>query len=366
MSLRQKPTARGKGLAPPTKSCVVGRSWAVSINGCRLWRQVPNGSRTLCRKREADTGGPSLPVPAQSLPQGRGPGPLAGAAAGRLAERSGARRGRRPAAPPPQAAGWRVRPRPARRAAAAAEREAPGRAMPAGGAAAAGRAVALLRAGRVPFAAAQAAQERCVRLQRALPAGAAPAGRLLLWEPAGPVFTAGLRGGAAPGEERRLRALGAGFERLRRGGLLTFHGPGQLVAFPVLDLRRFGLPLRAHVDALLRLAAAACRALGLPRARALPPPRTGLWLGDRKLCALGVHCGSHITSHGLALNCCTDLTWFDHIVPCGLEGTKMTSLSQELQRHVSVEEATEPFLAAFQDVFKCTLITVPEDSEVPP
>lgn len=71
-----------------------------------------------------------------------------------------------------------------------------------------------------------------------------------------------------------------------------------------------------------------------------------------------------MTSHGLALNCCTDLTWFDHIVPCGLQGKKMTSLSQELQRHVSVEEATEPFLAAFQDVFKCTLVTASEDPAV--
>lgn len=134
----------------------------------------------------------------------------------------------------------------------------------------------------------------------------------------------------------------------------------------MLDLRRFGVSLRGYVEALQSLALRAVLPFGLGQARPLPPPYTGLWIGERKVCAIGVHCGRHITSHGLALNCCTDLTWFDHIVPCGLEGKKMTSLSQELQRHVSVEEAIEPFLAAFQDVFKCTLITASEDSEGPP
>ncbi|XP_062983942.1 octanoyl-[acyl-carrier-protein]:protein N-octanoyltransferase LIPT2, mitochondrial [Elgaria multicarinata webbii] len=216
--------------------------------------------------------------------------------------------------------------------------------------------VRLVRLGRAAYGESLAAQERCVRRHLEGP-GEAP-DRLLLWEPAGPTYTVGLRGLAAAWateEERRLRALGAAFQRVPRGGLLTFHGPGQLVAYPVLDLRRFGLPLRGYVAALEGLAVAACRRLGLRHARALPPPCTGVWLGGRKVCAIGVHCGRHITSHGLALNCCTDLTWFDHIVPCGLEGKEVTSLSQELQRHVSVEEATEPFLAAFQEVFKCTL-----------
>uniref|UniRef100_A0A8D0BPC7 Octanoyl-[acyl-carrier-protein]:protein N-octanoyltransferase LIPT2, mitochondrial n=1 Tax=Salvator merianae TaxID=96440 RepID=A0A8D0BPC7_SALMN len=229
-------------------------------------------------------------------------------------------------------------------------------------------AVRVWRLGRAAYRASLAAQERCVRrVREAREAEAGPAPPppppqgLLLWEPAGPVYTVGLRGlGAAAEaeaaeEERRLRALGAGFERVRRGGLATFHGPGQLVAYPVLDLRRLGLSLRAYVGRLQRLGVAACRRLGLPHARAAPPPETGVWLGPAKVCAIGVHCGRHITSHGLALNCCTDLTWFDHIVPCGLEGKKMTSLSQELQRHVSVEEATGPFLEAFQEVFECTL-----------
>uniref|UniRef100_A0A803Y0D2 BPL/LPL catalytic domain-containing protein n=1 Tax=Meleagris gallopavo TaxID=9103 RepID=A0A803Y0D2_MELGA len=69
-----------------------------------------------------------------------------------------------------------------------------------------------------------------------------------------------------------------------------------------------------------------------------------------------VHCGNYITSHGLALNCCTDLSWFEHIVPCGLEGTTATSLSHELGRHVTVEDILEPFLESFQEVFDCTVV----------
>ncbi|CAI5773583.1 putative lipoyltransferase 2, mitochondrial [Podarcis lilfordi] len=178
--------------------------------------------------------------------------------------------------------------------------------------------VRVLRLGRAAYLDSLAAQGRCVRRHREASASSEAPHRLLLWEPSGPVFT--------------------------------------LVAYPVLDLRRFGLPVRGYVAALESVAVAACRRLGLPQAAALPPPCTGVWLRGRKVCAIGIHCGRHITSHGLALNCCTDLTWFDHIVPCGLEGKEVTSLSRELQRHVSVEEATEPFLAAFQEVFNCTLM----------
>ncbi|KAM3837544.1 octanoyl-[acyl-carrier-protein]:protein N-octanoyltransferase LIPT2, mitochondrial [Vipera latastei] len=218
-------------------------------------------------------------------------------------------------------------------------------------------AVRLVRLGRASLAESLRAQEAGVAALLRGPGSGEPE-RLVLWEPRGPLYTAGLRGAAAA-EAGRLRALGAEVARVGRGGRLTFHGPGQLVAYPVLDLRRRRLALRAYVAALQRLARDAARRLGLPAARALPPPRTGVWLGDRKLCAIGVHCGRHITSHGLALNCCTDLTWFDHIVPCGLEGLGVTSLSQELRRHVSVEEATQPFLEVFQEVFHCSLSEEP-------
>ncbi|XP_007939228.1 putative lipoyltransferase 2, mitochondrial [Orycteropus afer afer] len=220
-------------------------------------------------------------------------------------------------------------------------------------------AVRLLQLGRVPYAEVLELQEYWLkRLQAEPDTKARPgdeAGALLLSEPAGPVYTAGLRGGLTPEEAAQLRALGAEVRATGRGGLATFHGPGQLLCHPVLDLRRFGLRLRTHVSALEACAVRLCELQGLPTARARPPPYTGVWLGELKICAIGVRCGKHITSHGLALNCCTDLTWFDRIVPCGLVGTGVTSLSKELQRYVTVDEVMPLFLEAFKETYKCTL-----------
>ncbi|XP_058988695.1 putative lipoyltransferase 2, mitochondrial [Mustela lutreola] len=222
-------------------------------------------------------------------------------------------------------------------------------------------AVRLVLLGRVPYNELLALQERWLRRLQAEPGTEAisgtEAGALLLCEPAGPVYTSGLRGGLTPEETARLRALGAEVRTTGRGGLATFHGPGQLLCYPVLDLRRLGLRLRTHVAALEGCAVRLCELQNLRGARARPPPYTGVWLGERKICAIGVRCGRHITSHGLALNCSTDLVWFDHIVPCGLVGTGVTSLSEELQRHVTVDEVIPPFLDAFKETYKCTLIS---------
>ncbi|XP_054692602.1 putative lipoyltransferase 2, mitochondrial [Grus americana] len=222
--------------------------------------------------------------------------------------------------------------------------------------------VRVLRLGLRPYAEALRVQERCVAAVRAARPGSGsvpssvPGESVVLSEPAEPVYAWGLRGAPEAEAAARLRARGAGLVAARRGGQITFHGPGQLLAFPVLDLRRRRLPLRGYVAALEELILRLCRRFGLAAARALPPPFTGVWMGDSKLCAIGVHCGNHITSHGLALNCCTDLTWFDHIVPCGLEGKGVTSLSHELGRHVTVDHILEPFLDSFQEVFDCTLV----------
>ncbi|XP_062950480.1 octanoyl-[acyl-carrier-protein]:protein N-octanoyltransferase LIPT2, mitochondrial isoform X1 [Cynocephalus volans] len=222
-------------------------------------------------------------------------------------------------------------------------------------------AVRLVRLGRVPYAELLALQDRWLRRLQAEPGPQAlsgtEAGALLLCEPAGPVYTAGLRGGLTPEETVRLRALGAEVRATGRGGLATFHGPGQLLCHPVLDLRRLGLRLRTHVAALEACAVRLCELQGLQGARSRPPPYTGVWLDERKICAIGVRCGKYITSHGLALNCSTDLTWFEHIVPCGLAGTGVTSLSKELRRPVAVDEVMLPFLVAFKETYKCTLIS---------
>ncbi|XP_076968200.1 octanoyl-[acyl-carrier-protein]:protein N-octanoyltransferase LIPT2, mitochondrial [Tamandua tetradactyla] len=225
-------------------------------------------------------------------------------------------------------------------------------------------AVQLVQLGRASYAEMLELQDRWLRRLQVEPGTedrpATQAGALLLCEPARPVYTVGLRGGLTPEESARLRALGAEVRSIGRGGLATFHGPGQLLCHPVLDLRRLGLRLRTHVAALEACAVRLCKLQGLPDARARPPPYTGVWLEERKICAIGVRCGRHITSHGLALNCSTDLMWFEQIVPCGLVGTGVTSLSKELQRHVTVDEVMPSFLEAFKETYNCTLTS--EDS----
>ncbi|CAI9534676.1 unnamed protein product [Staurois parvus] len=211
----------------------------------------------------------------------------------------------------------------------------------------------VLRLGLLSYPHAIQAQARSARLCAELEED-----RLLLLEHR-PVYTVGIRQSRySEAEEVRLRALGADFQRTDRGGLITFHGPGQLVCYPVLSLRRLRRGLRRYVCGLEGAAIGLCRGLGVTGERA---EETGVWVGERKICAIGllspagVHCSHHITSHGLALNCNTDLSWFQHIVPCGIEGKGVTSLSAELGRDVSVEEAIPPFLEAFKEEFNCTL-----------
>ncbi|XP_033061216.1 putative lipoyltransferase 2, mitochondrial isoform X2 [Trachypithecus francoisi] len=157
-------------------------------------------------------------------------------------------------------------------------------------------AVRLVRLGRVRYAELLGLQDRWLRRLQAEPGTEAPsgteAGALLLCEPAGPVYTAGLRGGLTPEETARLRALGAEVRVTGRGGLATFHGPGQLLCHPLLDLRRLGLRLRMHVAALEACAVRLCELQGLQGARARSPPYTGVWLEDRKICAIGERRGT--------------------------------------------------------------------------
>ncbi|XP_071668607.1 octanoyl-[acyl-carrier-protein]:protein N-octanoyltransferase LIPT2, mitochondrial isoform X2 [Patagioenas fasciata] len=158
--------------------------------------------------------------------------------------------------------------------------------------------VRVLRLGLCPYTEALRVQERCVAAARAARPGPGPvpvpaptpastAGEsVVLSEPAAPVYVWGLRGAPEAEAAARLRARGAGLLAARRGGHITFHGPGQLLAFPVLDLRRRRLPLRGYVAALEALVVRMCRRFGLAAARALPPPFTGVWMGDSKVCAI--------------------------------------------------------------------------------
>ncbi|HEX2883454.1 MAG TPA: lipoyl(octanoyl) transferase LipB [Candidatus Limnocylindria bacterium] len=164
--------------------------------------------------------------------------------------------------------------------------------------------------------------------------------RLLLLEHF-PVYTIG-RGGdesnllATP---ERLRELGAELVRIDRGGDITFHGPGQLVAYPIVELAD-PLDLRRYVRTLEAAVIAAAAHFGVEAAHLNGHP--GIWVdGERKLCAIGVRVKRGVTTHGLALNVNTDLRWFDEVIPCGIRGKGVTSLARELGHQVDMAEVED-------------------------
>ncbi|KAK7074924.1 putative lipoyltransferase 2, mitochondrial [Halocaridina rubra] len=176
-------------------------------------------------------------------------------------------------------------------------------------------------------------------------------GHMLLLVEHPPVYTTGLRDFEySPEEEKKLKSLGADFVRTNRGGLITFHGPGQLVAYPILHLSSFQPGIKWYVCALEKTVIRTCHSFGVS---ASTSPHTGVWVGDNKVCAVGIQ-GRHVTTHGLALNCNIILKWFESIVPCGIPDKGVTSLSKELKREVTTEEVVPHFLEAFAKIFQCS------------
>ncbi len=174
--------------------------------------------------------------------------------------------------------------------------------------------------------------------------------RLLLLEHF-PVYTIG-RGGddgnllADPG---RLRELGAEFMRIDRGGDITFHGPGQLVAYPIVELRD-PLDLRRYVRSLEAAIIETAAAFGVTAGRV--EGLTGAWVEDqRKLAAIGVRVRRGVTTHGLALNVNTTLAWFDEMIPCGIPDKEVTSLAHELGHPVPMEAVEEAMAMALARAF---------------
>jgi len=161
-------------------------------------------------------------------------------------------------------------------------------------------------------------------------AGRQPSTLLLLEHP--PVYTLGKRGGDSlflkPQDE--LRAAGADIVRTDRGGLVTFHGPGQLVGYPIVDLGRVKMSLTKYVNVLLDTLVEALATLGLEAQADMEQP--GVYVRGRKIAAVGVRLSHNVTRHGFAINLTTDLKWFDNIVACGLKGVTVTSVQAELGR----------------------------------
>ena len=166
------------------------------------------------------------------------------------------------------------------------------------------------------------------------------------------VYTMGRRGG----REHLLRsefALGAEVIDADRGGDITFHGPGQLVVYPILRLRERGIGIARYVRLLEQAMIETAAAFGVRAERRRGQP--GCWTEGRKLGSVGVRLSHGVSTHGLALNVCTELDWFDAITPCGIAGAQITSLSQELGRPAAVDEVAEALRAAFNDIFALRL-----------
>ncbi|CRK89102.1 CLUMA_CG002570, isoform A [Clunio marinus] len=168
-----------------------------------------------------------------------------------------------------------------------------------------------------------------------------------------PVYTIGIRTkNYTINDEEKLRKLGAEFYQTNRGGLITFHGIGQLVAYPIINLKNFQPSVRWYVCQIEKTIIDLCKKHGI---KAQTTEDTGVWVENRKICAIGIHASRYITTHGLALNCNVDLSWFDHIVPCGIEGKEVTSLSKELSKNVTIDETEPEFLSSFQNTFQCSI-----------
>ena len=137
-----------------------------------------------------------------------------------------------------------------------------------------------------------------------------------------------------------LEARGFTVHDVGRGGDVTYHGPGQLVAYPIIDLKPNRKDVRKYVWSLEEAMIRTCADLDVPAARVAG--LNGAWVEDRKVGAVGVRISRWVTMHGLALNVSTNLSHFELIVPCGIPDKTVTSLSAELQRAVALEEAVEP------------------------
>ncbi|MDR2912374.1 MAG: lipoyl(octanoyl) transferase LipB [Alistipes sp.] len=141
--------------------------------------------------------------------------------------------------------------------------------------------------------------------------------------------------------EAELRERGATLHRVGRGGDITYHGPGQLVVYPIVDLGRLGLGLRGYIEALEQAVIETAGAFGL-RGVGRVEGKTGVWVrserGERKICAIGVRASRGVVMHGLALNVAVEAAWFGLINPCGMAGCEVASLDSELGRRVDFEE----------------------------
>ena len=212
------------------------------------------------------------------------------------------------------------------------------------------------RLGQVPYEEARSLQQR---LEQARRLGEVPDLLLLLEHP--PVYTKGSR--AKPAElgmgEDWYRMQGIEVSEADRGGSVTYHGPGQLVGYPIVSLNDRRIGVAAYVGRLERLMIDSLAAFGI-EAR-LIDGLTGVWAGDRKIGSIGVHVSRGITTHGFAINVNNDLQPFEWIVPCGIEDCRMTSICRELGAEQPMDRVMDVVSERFGEVYGRRLVAVPPE-----
>ncbi|MDP4250385.1 MAG: lipoyl(octanoyl) transferase LipB [Bacteroidota bacterium] len=179
-----------------------------------------------------------------------------------------------------------------------------------------------------------------------------------------PVYTLGKSGHAENVllNESEMNARGISFFRTNRGGDITFHGPEQIVAYPILDLEKFGTDIGKYLRNLEEVIIRTLADYGIKGDRS--KGETGVWIEpgnpgrERKIAALGVRCSRWITMHGLAFNINTDLSYFDGIIPCGIRNKQVSSLAKELGHTMDIAEVKTLLKRHFEDVFHVNLITM--------
>lgn len=155
-----------------------------------------------------------------------------------------------------------------------------------------------------------------------------------------------------------LEAMGARFFHIDRGGDITFHGPGQLVCYPILDLERVGIGLREYIDALEEAVIRTVRRYGIATGRIAGA--SGVWVEPagkrpRKICAIGVRSSRYVTMHGFALNVTTDLEWFTRINPCGFTDRGVTSIAAERGSNPSMQEVKRTVVEELAAILRCNI-----------
>jgi len=160
--------------------------------------------------------------------------------------------------------------------------------------------------------------------------------------------------------EEELREIGAQFVPIDRGGDITYHGPGQIVGYPILDLERYQIGVHQYVENLEHVIIRTCNDYDIEAEiiEGLP----GVWVDHAKICAIGIKCSRYVSMHGFAFNVNTDLNYFGNIVPCGIQDKDVTSLEQLTGHPLDINEVKNRLTRHLEEVFEVSII---KDGELP-